>query len=145
MRLYKCKHVHLWLGIGSNIRPAGESKAVNFQLRHMFLRILINECKIIRKSLWIYFLEKDAAMIFMEKIILLVQIDQKSGKSWKSKCSNHQKCSSWKYREICGGWVGIKLFGRESRLINHLMLLLPSSDPTRIGSSVSKSSLIQSK
>ena len=41
------------------------------------------------------------------------------GWAWQKYQDSSQKCSSWKYRDKRGGWLGTKLFGNESKLENY--------------------------
>ena len=47
---------------------------------------------------------------------VVVEVEAELGKKYQD---SSQKCSSWKYRDKCGGWLGTKLFGIESKLENY--------------------------
>ena len=47
---------------------------------------------------------------------VVVEVEVELGKIYQDLS---QKCSSWKCRDKCGGWLGTKLFGIESKLENY--------------------------
>ena len=53
-------------------------------------------------------------MLTSAKVVVVVEVEL--GKIYQD---SRQKCSSWKCRDKCDGWLGTKLSGIESKLQNY--------------------------